>query len=332
MLLAAILLASAALPAVDLEVRGMTISCQTWGREWATDGFATELDELSTLGVNWVAIHPYARIGADGAVTWRALDPAAPPDWIARPIREAHARGLSILVIPHLAHWGSPFDHRGAIAFEDEAAWQRFFRSYTEWITTVAACARDADAFAVGSELGGTTHRTDPWRGVVAGVRRVTAAKLVYSANWDECERVGFWDALDAVGVQAYFPLSVVDDPDRDALRAGWKDVVRRLARVHARTGKPVVLTELGYNLSLDAARLPWDHRQAAGADVERARALQARCYDVALETLGAEREWLRGAFLWKWFVGDARANFLVDRPNVRAVLGAHWSPSEPSR
>ena len=97
-------------------VHGMTISCQTWGWEWGSDGFADELGDLSRLGVNWVAIHPYAAIRADGRVEpFRGLrgagpgfDPDHPPEWITRPIREAHARGLSILVIPHLAYWGSP--------------------------------------------------------------------------------------------------------------------------------------------------------------------------------------------------------------------------------
>ena len=43
-------------------VRGMTISCQTWGWEWGTDEMVESMRELKTLGVNWISIHPYARI------------------------------------------------------------------------------------------------------------------------------------------------------------------------------------------------------------------------------------------------------------------------------
>jgi hypothetical protein len=125
-------------------VRGMTISCQTWGREWGTDGFAHELDALRELGVNWVAIHPYAGIRGDGTLEWRDLDPAAPPDWIARPIREAHARGMSILVVPHIAQWGSPWKYRGEIELLEPAAVERFFADAQETLARPFAVARIA--------------------------------------------------------------------------------------------------------------------------------------------------------------------------------------------
>src|SRR5262245_45788658 len=85
-------------------VHGQTISFQHGGWEWGSDGFGQELDDLKALGVNWVSIHPYASIRGDGTVGSRRFDPDHPPEWILRPIREAHERGMSILVIPHLAY------------------------------------------------------------------------------------------------------------------------------------------------------------------------------------------------------------------------------------
>src|SRR5213592_2900455 len=43
-------------------IKGMTVSAQTWGWEWATPEMACTLDELKSLGVNSVDIHPYAQI------------------------------------------------------------------------------------------------------------------------------------------------------------------------------------------------------------------------------------------------------------------------------
>ncbi|MFN0006784.1 MAG: hypothetical protein ACKVXR_02660, partial [Planctomycetota bacterium] len=142
----------AALPGGGEHVRGMTISCQTWGREWGSDGFGPELDELKALGVNWVSIHPYASIRHDGTVEARRFDPERPPEWILRPIREAHERGMSILVIPHLAYWGSPWGWRGEIDFEHPEELARFFETYTSWIVGVARAAKDADGFSIGNE------------------------------------------------------------------------------------------------------------------------------------------------------------------------------------
>ena len=314
-------------------VRGVTISCQTWGREWGTDGFARELDDLATLGVNWVAIHPYARIEADGTVRWRAFDPEQPPAWLARPIAEAHRRGMAILIKPHLACWGSPFSWPGEVDFEG-AELERFFTTYRGWIVALARATRGADAFVVGTETDRLVAHEGPWRALVAAVRAVTDAKLTYAANHTDFERVPFWDALDAVGVQGYFPLAAGDDPSPPELELGWRAAIERLRAVHERTGKPVVLTELGYDRSLAAAREPWafSHPRAAlrADDVPRAEALQVHCFEAALRALEDERSWLRGAFLWKWFVGEPGRgeDFVVDAPAIRALLARHWAGS----
>ncbi len=310
------------------EVRGVTISCQTWGREWGTPGFARELDELAGLHANWVAIHPYARIEADGSVRFRPIDPDAPPDWLRVPQEEARARGFGLMVVPHLAYWGSPFRWRGDIAFEDPAALERFFEQYGAWIETLARATRGAQAFVVGSELDRLVRHEARWRALIARARAATGAHLTYAANWDAYADVPFWDALDAIGVEAYFPLSQADDPGESELERAWDGVLGPLRALSRATGKPVVFTELGYNASLDAARAPYAYAQTRGPERARAERLQARCLRVALCVLARERSWLRGAFLWKWFVGEPGhddANFLVDTPPMRAVLTEAW-------
>ena len=309
------------------EVRGITISCQTWGWEWGTPGFSAELEDLAGLGANWVAIHPYAQIGGDGSVRWREFDPEDPPDWLRVPQAEAARRGFGLMIVPHLAYWGSPFHWRGDIAFEDPLALERFFDEYQAWIVALARATRGARAFVVGTETDRLVSHEARWRELIAAVRAETDAKLTYAANWDRFADVPFWDALDAVGVQAYFPLSDALDPSESDLEAGWERVLEGLHALYLRTGKPVVFTELGYNVSLDAARVPASYPQASEAEREAALRLQERCMSVALRTLARERDWLRGAFLWKWFVGQPRpgTNFLVDTPSMRAVLEREW-------
>lgn len=315
-----------ALPAV----RGVTISCQTWGREWGTDAFAAELDVLAGLGASWVAIHPYATVRADGSLSWRPIDPAAPPAWLARPVREAHARGLALLVKPHLAYWGSPFRWRGEIEFAEPAARERFWADYTSWMRAVVAATEGADAVAVGTELDRMLGEETRWRELIVELRELTPARLTYAANWDRVGEVGFWDALDWVGVQAYFPLCETEDPPREALQAGWRPVLEGLRALHRETGKPVVFTELGYDLSLVAARRPWESGRVAEEAVPAAAALQARCLEVGLEVLAAERAWLRGAFLWKWFAGPAPgSDFRLEAPRMQAVIESAWAPPD---
>jgi hypothetical protein len=314
-------------PAGDAElVRGMTISCQTWGKEWGSDGFGAELDELARLGVNWVSIHPYARIRADGGIEARALEGDIAPEWITRPIREAHARGMSILIIPHVAYWGSPWSWRGAIEFGKPQDQARFFEGYGEFLQRVARAASDADGFSIGNELDRLIGCEAEWRAIIAALRPLTKAKLTYASNWSDYQRVPFWDALDAVGVEAYFPLSAKSDPSEAELLEAWRGHIRELRALHERTGKPVVFTELGYTISPRAALEPWADARVRGEERAQAEELQQRCLAAALAAIEPEREWLRGAFLWKWFVGNARGeSFRMQSPAMRGVIEKAW-------
>src|SRR2546430_13783591 len=86
--------------------KGMTVSCQTWGIEWQMPEMETTLDELKSLGVNSVAIHPYAQIREDGHVV-SGRRSGASTTHITTPLQWAHQRGLSVMLIPHIAYWGT---------------------------------------------------------------------------------------------------------------------------------------------------------------------------------------------------------------------------------
>ncbi len=330
LLLVGLTLLTAPLRATEHEpVRGIVISCQTWGREWGTDDMVAALREVKALGANWVQIHPYGGIDRDGNVSLGRLDPAdTAPIWLARPIAEAHALGLKIAIVPHLAGWRSGWRWRGDITFDTPEKWARFFQTYQTWITTLARLCRDADAFAVGSELDQTVPNHEPeWRALIAAVRaEKTAARLTYGCNWNAYSKIPFWDALDAIGISAYFPL--VDHarpPAADELDASWSRLRRELSDFGKRyPQKPIVFLELGYDQSLTAAQTPWldGHREPGGEIV------QHLCLDRALASLAPPAENLvTGAFLWKWFPGEnRRENYQLQSPAMRAIIARHWN------
>lgn len=312
-------------------IRGMTLSTPTWGREWGTDATAASMETLSTLGVNWVSYHPYARISDTGAVTWRPFDPGQPPDWLARPVAEAHARGMKVMVTPHLAHWGSSFSWRGAIAFGDEESRERFFSDYERFIVAIATAARGADAIVVGSELDQTALGPDNearWRKIIASVREVYPGPITYAANWDSYDQIPFWDSLDAVGIQAYFPLSVAPGvrPSEAALDRAWDKINAEMHAFHEKHDKYIVFTELGYDSGPQAAIRPWESGDGSALGEE----IQQACLAAALRAMERERAVL-GAFLWKWFPGDSAPNdFRMSAPSLREAITRAWR--EPPR
>ncbi|HEY7849185.1 MAG TPA: hypothetical protein VIC27_03920, partial [Ktedonobacterales bacterium] len=92
--------------------------------------------------------------------------------------------------------------------------------------------------------------------------------KLIYAANSDgassgaslpEFENITWWDAVDIVGVDAYFPLTQMSaDLDVGSLEKAWngtlqtgpsgeKNITQRLATVSAKYTRPILFTAAGY-------------------------------------------------------------------------------------
>lgn len=308
-------------PANGTFLRGMTVSCPGYGRIWGSRSMESSLRELVGLGVEWVSIHPYAGVRRDGSVR---STPAATTGYLERGVAMAHQAGLQLFWKPHLAYWGS-FDWRGEIAFgSDEAAWRRFFRGYREFIVDQARFAEQwkLPLLSIGLEYEKTTGRESEWRRIIAEVRQVYSGEITYSANWDRLDSVPFWDAVDLIGVQAYFPLSHDSNPTDVAIRRGWDAPLDRLRRLSQRYGKPVLLAEIGYDVSPDAASEPW---KTNSRDTAANRALQRRLMSVALDRL--EREpFIHGMFWWKWMPGSRyHGDFSMRHPSVMETLRGAW-------
>ena len=322
----------APLPPLAEPIRGMTVSTHRGNEDWARPEVATAFDDLKALGVNAVAIHPYAQVREDGHIEVPAMDPE--PDYLVRPLEAARARGLGVMVIPHVAYWGTKFAWRGEINFDSDAEWNDFFADYQRWIVGVArvAQAHGAGLLCVGLEFTHAQRYEASWRAIIAAVREVYGGKLTYGGNWDSYGQVGFYDDLDYIGVLAYFPLARVPEPSEEDILTGWEQHLANLRALSKRLDdKPVLFVEIGYNESAHAASDPWGF----GKGGPRAAEVQGRCVDAALR-LG-EREHARGLlagmFWWKWFPTptanepEEEESFDLRVPGVRARLAQRWAP-----
>lgn len=105
------------------------------------------------------------------------------------------------------------------------------------------------------------------WRQVIAEVREVYSGRLTYAANFDQYREVGFWDALDFIGINAYFPLRELPAPDASDdelaadLEVGWENVAAEIDTFRTAEGledHQVLFTELGYTRFRDMSVAPW--------------------------------------------------------------------------
>lgn len=105
------------------------------------------------------------------------------------------------------------------------------------------------------------------WRQLIAKVREVYSGPVGYAANFDQYHLVGFWDALDVMGINAYFELRsrVLEQETEETLlpllKAGWGDVLGRIATFRDEQGLgdvPVVFTEMGFTYRAKSTLRPW--------------------------------------------------------------------------
>lgn len=258
------------------------------------------------------------------------------PETLARTVEQARALKLRVGLMPvvQLRH-ADDGAWRGLIS--PKAGPDVWFDAYRAFALPLAelAQAHGVERLYVGSELSSLERHDAHWRALIRDVRARYGGRVSYSANWDRFEQVPFWDALDELGVSAYFSLSASPDPDPDALARAWEEPTARLEALRQRTGKPLVFSEVGYPTHLRAAERPWEERGPLGDDPSHGPRLQARLYDAFCDHF-AQRPVLDGFYIWNWFgVGGPRDLSYSPRgkpaaARLEACLRRAW-PSPPS-
>lgn len=227
---------------------------------------------------------------------------------------KAAEMGMGIILKPQL--WIRGGSWTAEIAFTSEEAWRRWESDYRAYLIYSARLAEtiDADLLVIGTELAGPVQeRPEFWRALIASIREVYDGKLTYGSNWhDDYDRVPFWDALDYVGVHAYFPISDVRDPSLADLREGWADHIRTLEAVSTEAGLPVLFTEIGYRSVSDAAREPWRWPSRGGDAAAVDFAIQADLYRAFFDEVWPQ-PWFAGAVIWKYYPSAAHPRMALD-------------------
>jgi ligand-binding SRPBCC domain-containing protein len=105
------------------------------------------------------------------------------------------------------------------------------------------------------------------WVKLIGAIRGVYNGKLTYAANFDNYMNVGFWEHLDFIGINAYFPLrnfaqnKLSDSEMKSILKSSWDDILKDIEIFNSSNSishKPVIFTELGYVQAEDSTINPW--------------------------------------------------------------------------
>jgi len=259
------------------------------------------LAALAGLHTNSVSITPFSYMGNPAKPNFLNYSNRAGSETdesVIHSALEARRLGMSVMLKPHI--WLGSGSWPGAIEMTSEEDWQTFFSFYRRWLRHYALLAEQhgMEMLCIGVELGKTTlQRPDDWRRLIREVRGLYSGKLVYAANWgDEFERLEFWDELDYIGLNCYYPLSQDSSAGSGTLIEGAKAIGQKVDEVALRFDKPVLITEIGFTATAGCWVQPHEVAGRKPLDQEH----QRKAYAAVFSALG-KRPSIAGLYWWKW-------------------------------
>lgn len=226
-------------------------------------------------------------------------------NWVRR-IELVRAAGFKVFVKPHI--WvdnPSEGKWRSDIFPTHDEDWEIWKNGYQDFIFRYAKIAEQAHAemFCIGTELSRlSVEKPDYWKNLIQAVRSIYSGKITYAANWyNEYEKITFWDELDYIGIQAYFPLVKNTYPSVEQISEGWNKHIPAIESIHKKYNRKILFTEMGYKSTSDSAIEPWKWMEhASNLNMTFSTETQANCYMAFFNTIW-KKEWFEGVHIWQW-------------------------------
>jgi len=329
---------------VPWEFKGATIASYAQD-ELASSNTAASLQQLARTGANSVTfVVTWYQDNTYSASIYRTGNTASDTALVTA-MNEARALGLKVIIKPHVdtsdGQWRArirPCAVQGVqpcpAGSDLTSTW---FSSYDAMMNHYADLAQQygAAVLSVGAELidlSTNAANTSQWRTMIAGVRTRFTGKLTYSANWGNgmgdpnCEYIHlpFWDALDYIGISAYFPLASTTTPAVSDMVARWVNTWQpQIAAVQQQWGKPVLFIEGGYRSATGTAQQPFDNWDNWPLNTQE----QADCYQATFQAW-ATVPWFAGEQFWNWEtdpnVSSSNTGYSVQNKPAQTVV-TNW-------
>ena len=264
--------------------RGVSFTAEA-GAYYGSESSVEQLKRLPGFGVNAISLVPYG--GGRATADRIEIRPPGRGSWESDAGLEvlaaaAHQLGIKVMLKPHL--W-----RMGGEAARTEDLRRQWFAQYRPFIEHYARLASKihADVFVIGTEFGTLSSHERPWREIIAAVRAIYRGPLTFApTQGPEFETLAFWDALDYIGLDNYYPL-----PDNYSTA----ELIAKVEAVQRKFGKPVILTEAGFSAVENAHRAPWEDETDKPLSLDE----QARCYEALLSAF-YDKPWFHGVYWWK--------------------------------
>ncbi len=282
---------------------------------------------VKQINANWVALIPYAftkghkpEVYFNTNFQWWGEK----IEGTQQLIQYAKNEGLKVMLKPHI--WVKGDGWAGDYTLKSKAEWELFEQQYTNYVLAYAKIAQqyNVELFCIATEFRQVVkERPLFWCALIQKIKKIYKGKLTYAANWDNYQNVTFWNELDYIGIDIYFPLSKKKTPTVDELNKLWIPISNDLNTLASVYKKPILFTEYGYK-SVDYATA--GHWNTSDSEVYNALA-QKNAYQALYESFW-NKKWIAGGFLWKWHLTPTQSNdtrFTPQLKPVRNIIKKHY-------
>lgn len=293
--------ASAAFPSQGLVMTN-------WSNQYSSQNATNQLKAMRAAGIKTVVIVPtwYMRTPQSNTISPRKGKSPSTQS-IRAVMGRARSLGMRIVLKPHVDVNNDSW--RGDIQPSSHKAWWNSYRKFIDLYANVANSGR-ASRFIVGTELKTMSDETASMKTVIHSVRSHYKGNITYAANWDEFQNVHFWGSLDAIGINAYFP---VGGSSVGEIMGKWGAWMGKVNAVRQQDNKPLIFTEIGYQAKHGSTSNP------SYVDGKYDPAEQSRGYKTAIcvwrDSPMAEMWW------WHWPVNRSDDSYNKFSPQGRPAL-----------
>ena len=293
----------------------------------------SDVEPVINIGANYCALMPFGFIKSlDNPKVNYNLD----RQWfgerkvgVTQYINTLRKNDVKIMMKPQLWVWHG--EYTGFIEMQNEQDWLTFETSYKSFILDFARLAEehDVEILCIGTELEKfVVNRPDYWMSLIKDIKAIYSGKITYAANWDEFKRSPFWNKLDYIGIDAYFPLNDSKTPTVASCREGWQPHKAEILRLSKKYDKPILFTEFGYRSMNYNVKEPWNSdRNLNSVNL----VAQYNATEALFKTFWNE-PWFAGGFIWKWHYnykqagGKDNSRFTPQNKPVEDVIRTYYT------
>ena len=258
---------------------------------------------LASDGLDWICIPVNAFQETFYSLTVFSMYGRTQTDGeLAHAVSLAHALGLKVCLKPMVncldGSWRARIDFPSDNGLD--RYWSAWFRSYNRFMLHYARLAEQwgCEMLCTGCEMAGMDSQAALCLDMIRQVREVYHGLLMHNVNHGDEERFPWLDAVDVIGISAYYPVTDPTNRGREAMLRNWQKILPVIEKCHRRYRRPVMFAEIGVRNEQGCTMYPWDFHMRP--DRENDEREQADFYDTAMESTW-DIPWFAGYFWWDW-------------------------------